>query len=224
MAEVLPEIVLGIISIVLGLGWFKSKNEKERERLELENLRLENKNLKSENEDVRVKLKFLDRALDLEFINQIGDAVDRIFDQTKADRFLILIAKNGKEDFNIVNVVFEQHKGSEYRINAIARYRNVHIDHPYKQMLKDCEFKGVIELETETMPRSVLKSFYENEKIKHSKVRHLARKPIDDQNDFLIYSSLSTHIDEKFTDNELAFIKTQYEGIIMPALQKVIDE
>lgn len=220
-SELIGIIIGALATFVLGL--IKYKTDKKKIALEIENLTLENQRLKSENEDVRVKLQFLDRVLDLEFINQITTAVDRIFDETKADRFLILIAKNGKEDFNIVNVVFEQHKGNKYRINAIARYRNVHIDHLYKQMLKDAEFRGLIELETATMPRCILKSFYENEGIKFSKVRHLARKPIDDDNDFLMYSSLSTHQDSKFTDNELAFIKTQYEGIIMPALEKVID-
>ena len=51
----------------------------------------------------------------------------------------------------------------------------------------------------------------------------MARKPINDDDDFLIFSSLSTHQDEKFTDTEKAFIKTQYEGTIMPSLNKVID-
>jgi mannitol-specific phosphotransferase system IIBC component len=220
-SELLGVIVGALVTFTLAL--IKYKSDKKKIDLEIENLQLENRKLKNENNDVKVKLQFLDRVLDLPFINDLSNAVDKIFEETKADRFLVLIAKNGKEDFNIVNVVFEQHKDKNYRINAIARYRNVHIDHPYKQMLKETEFRGVVELETATMPRCILKSFYENEGITHSKVRHLARKPIDNDNDFLVYSSLSTHDKDKFTPNELAMIKTQYEGTIMPALQKVID-
>ena len=149
--------------------------------------------------------------------------MDRIFQETKADRFLILIAKNGITDFRIVNVVFEQHKNKQFRINAIARYRNVQIDDEYKAMLKEAEFRGYVELDTSKMKPSLLRDFYALEGVTHSKIRHLARKPIDEGNDFLIFSSLATHEIDKFTELELAFIKTQYEGIIMPALQKVVD-
>lgn len=222
-------ILVGAVISFVGMGIKhledKKRNKKEEERwkLEKEQLELENIKLRQENSDVTERLQFLDRVLDLEFVNEVVIAVERIFEHTKADRFLILIAKNGVSDFNIVNVVFEQHKKKEYRINAIARYRNVHIDHPYKQMLKEAELKGIVQISTEAMPPSILKTFYEIEGVKHSKIRHLARKPINEGNDFLMFSSLSTHDDDNFTRQELAFIKTQFEGVILPSLDKVLD-
>ena len=123
MIELAAYLIPAIITALLAL--IERKENQKKNRLEVENLQLENEQLKKDKEETEVKLQFLNRIMDLEFINKIGEAANRIFDNTKADRFLILVAKNGKEDFNIVSVVFEAHKKAEYRINAIARYRNV---------------------------------------------------------------------------------------------------
>lgn len=214
MLELIGAIV-GIAGIVLAyvLG---GKNQNKVNQLTIQKL-------ERELQETNIKLNFIDRIMDLEFINQIGEAVNEMFENTKADRFLILVAKNGKTDFNVVNVVFEQHKRTEYRINAIARYRNVHVDNAYREMLKEVELKGVVQMETATMPKGVLRTFYEMENVTFSKVRHLARKPIDDGNDFLVYSSVSTHEKEDFTPHELMFTKTIFEGIIIPGIDKMLD-
>lgn len=234
MSDYTIELILGLVTVLFTAGFFKSRSARKREkkqrdeedekrRLEIENLQLENNQLKNEKKETEQKLDFINRILDLEFINQIGESVNRMFAQTKADRFLILVARNGKVDFNIVSVVFEQHKKTEFRINAIARYRNVHIDNSYRIMLKDAERYGMVQIETAKMPDSVLKDFYEMEGITFSKVRFLARKPIDNDNDFLVYSSLSTHEKTDFTKREKAYIKTQYEGTIFPCINKMFD-
>lgn len=202
----------------------KSDLEIEKLKTEIEKNKQETEVLKKEKKETEIKLQFLNRIMDLEFINEIGEAVNRIFESTKAGRFLILVAKNGKVDFNTVSVVFEQHKEAKYRINAIARYRNVQIDDEYKKMLKEAERNGLVHIKTSQMPEdSILRDFYELEGITHSKVRFLARKPIDSDNDFLVYSSLSTYEKKDFTKSELAFIKTQYEGTILPCIDKIFD-
>lgn len=234
MSEYTIELLLGLITVLFTAGFFRSRSERKREknqreeedekrRLEIEQLKLENEKLKSEKEETEIKLNFLNRIMDLEFINKISESVNRIFDKTKAERFLILVAKNGKEEFRIVSVVFEAHKKAEFRINAIARYRNVHIDNEYRNMLKEAERYGVVQLETSKMPDSLLKDFYEMEGVTFSKVRFLARKPIDDNNDFLVYSSISTHEKTDFTKRGLTYIKTEFEGVIMPCIDKIFD-
>lgn len=217
--------IAGIVTAILmfALGVWKYNDEKKKRNLEIRNLELANESLERENKDYKLKLQFYNKIMDLPFINAISGAVDEIFKETIATRFLILIAKNGKEDFNVVSVVFEQHKNKDYRINAIARYKNVLVDNEYRKMLKNAERFGVVEFEVNTMPQSLLRTFYEMEGVKFSKIRHLARKPIDDDNDFLVFSSLATHEDRYFNDQELAFVKTQFEGTIMPALQNIMD-
>lgn len=214
-------------ALVMGvLGLWKYKDEKKKYNLEVEKLQQEIAYFKKQEMDACVKISFIDKIMDFPFFNALADSVDRIFQFTKADRFLLLIAKNGKTEFSIVNVVFEQHKNNDYKINAIARYRNVDIskDPYYRRMLKDAEHNGVVNLKTDNLPDdSLLRDFYEMENIKYSKVRFLARKPIDEDNDFVIYSSISTHMDKNFTRMEKTFIKTQYEGTIKPSLNKVIN-
>ena len=224
------KIVIALIgSALTALMWLKDRQKRkaELERINLENekLQIEIARLHEEKADISVKLSFIDRIMDIPFFNELAHSINRIFKATKADRFLILIAKNGSKEFNLVTVVFEQHKNDEYKINAIRRYRNVDIseDMHYKQMLRNAERKGVQELDTSTMPNCLLKQFYLEEKVTHSKVRFLLRKPIDAKNDFVVFSSLATHNPVPFSIREKVFVKTEYEGTIIPALKEVVN-
>lgn len=219
------EILSTLGALVMGLlGLWKYKDEKKKYNLEVERLEQEIKHFKNKELDACVRASFIDRIMDFPFFNSLADSVNRIFERTKADRFLLLIAKNGHTDFNIVNVVFEQHKSKKFKINAIARYKNVEIkkDPIYRKMLKRAEHEGVVCLETKTMEEGILKDFYLEEKVTFSRVRFLVRKPIDNKNDFIIYSSLSTHELKDFTRAESSYIKTQYEGTIIPSLKEVL--
>lgn len=180
--------------------------------------------LKRELQTHIVRSSIVDRVLNLSHLNTIRKGVNQIFQETKADRFLILIAVNGKSDFNIVSVVFEQHN-IKTDINAIARYRNVSIDDYYRKMLKDAERYGVVELDTHNMPiDSLLKNIYDIEDVKYSNVRHLIRESIDDHNDIVIFSSIATHKNEPFNFIEKTFFMTQYDSVIIPSLKKMIDD
>ena len=159
-----------------------------------------------------LKLGALNRLLDFTSFNEIRDSVDRMFDRTKADRFMIIIAMNGTTDFRVISVIFEQHKNRKWKVNAIIRYRDVEIDERFKQTLKDAERYGCVDFETATMKPQLLKDFYIIEKVKHSKFRFLHRQSIDDKHDVVIYSSIATHEDEPFTSIEETIIKTEYEG------------
>lgn len=172
--------------------------------------------------DNKLKLSLIDRALDLTAFNQITGSVDRMFSETRADRFLILMAVNGKEDFNVVTVIFEQHKVENTKVNAVARYRNVEIDPLYRNMLKLAEVSGVVHLETSKMEDCLLKDFYRIEGVTFSDIRFLLREHVDHENDILVFSSVATHGEDGFTKLGRVRMKTEFEAVIRPELKKVL--
>jgi len=198
---------------------------KEIKKLKLETLKYKNSLVESQSEIVKTNLKldYFNRAMDISRINPIIDSVSSMFEKTKASRFLILIAVNGKDSFNIVSVIFEHHKTNGNKVNAIGTYRNVNIDDNYRDLLKKTEREKTVEIETSKLDNCILKDFYHLEDIKHSKIVFLSRNKIDQDNDFVVYSSLATHEEESFSRNENAFIKTCYEGTIIPNISKVLD-
>jgi len=177
-----------------------------------------------EKKEHQIKADVLDKVLSFSAFNKIKAAVDELFRTTKADRFLILIAINGKVDFNIVSVIFEQHKTTKYQVNAIARYRSLKIDGEYRKMLRDAEKFGMIHFKTEELSPSLLKGIYTIEHVVYSEIRHLLRLPIDDNNDVLIYSSLATHEEEEFTELERTQASIIYDSSIRSVLTDVLKQ
>jgi hypothetical protein len=179
---------------------------------------------KDEKEDHRIKADVLDRILDFSAFNLIKEAVDELFRTTRGERFLILIAINGKVDFNVVSVIFEQHKTSDYQVNAIARYRSLGIDEMYRGMLKEAEALGMVSLQTKKMPASLLRDIYEIEHIEFSDIRHLLRISADERNDVLVYSSLATHDEKGFTKLGRRKASLIYNSTIKKTLKEVLEK
>lgn len=174
--------------------------------------------------DYELKISFFDRIMDFKYINKIKDSVNRIFSETEANRFLILIAINGSEDPNIVSVIFEQHKDAKVKYFASARYRNVSIDQPYKNIIKRIKSLPYVVFRTEDEASCLLKDFYELEGVKESVIKFLAKKPINTKDDFIIFSSTATSGDKGFSKKELTYINTEYESSIIPNVKKVLNE
>lgn len=215
---ILSEIIPAVTAVIIALIPFyfeKLKNKKKDQQIA---------QLKEDKKNSELRITIVDKILDISLLGKIQDAVKNMFDETKADRFLILVAVNGKVNFNVVSVIYEQHKDSEYRGNAIARYRNLEIDEDYRNMLKEAEAKGYVEIDTQTMPDSLLKSIYKVEGVNHSKIRHLLRLPIDEGNDILVFSSVATHEEDSFEDFEKMIFMTQYNSTIIPSLKQIISE
>lgn len=223
----LTEIIIaafGLIGIVLPSYWAYLEKTKNKNKdiiiAELERRLEESKQTCYEHE---LRTAVVEKLLDITLLGDIQRAVALMFQETKAERFLILIAINGKIDFNYVSVIFEQHKGSSH-VNAIARYKNISIDIHYKEMLKKSERIGVVNLDIAKMPEdSLLKNIYDMEGIKHAKIRHLLRERIDTNNDVVIFSSIATFQDEAFTLAEKTLFLTQYDSQIVPALKKMVE-
>lgn len=217
-------IITSLLTFISGLAsaYLLHQREIKKHILEVKKYRSELSKAEKDAKQDKMKLDFFNRAMDLSKINPLIDCVEDIFSKTRADRFLILIAVNGHEDFNIVSVIFEQHKKNEYKVNAIGTYRNVKIDTHYKKMLKEAEFFGSVCLDVQKMPICLLKDIYENEGVNYSIVNFLSRQKIDNENDFVVYSSIATHDKNSFTRAENAIIKLAYESVITPNITDVM--
>lgn len=175
-----------------------------------------------EKRNTEIKLEFYNRIHGVKHFNNINNSVKKIFKYTSADRFMIFIAINGKIDFNVVSSIFELRKElGEPVIRPV--YVNVLIDNHYKDMLKLSQGREVVKLITAEMEDSKLKSFYEMEGVNFSHVRFLTRRPIDDENDFLVFSSLATHGASDFTEMETVLSQLQYDSIIKPSINEILD-
>jgi hypothetical protein len=220
------EIIVALISsaavIIAAFIAYKKNDKIKRLQIDKEELQdsINQKNIIIK--DREFKISTSDKILNFQAFNLIKDSVDRMFNQTKADRFLILIAVNGVRDFRMISVIFEQHKFSQYKVNAIIRYRDVEIDDAYRQLLRDVEHFGSVDLITDEMEPQLLKDFYTIENVKYSKMRFLHRHHLDAENDIVIYSSAATHKNEPWTHIENAIIKMEYEGSIIHTIREYI--
>ena len=225
--------IIALITTSFGAIWgiYKYFDEKKKRKkdekikdLQIEKLELENQGLKKENNSYEIKENTLERLMAISSLNGMEKAVYNLFKKTKANRFLILYAKNGQDDFKVVTVFFSANQEESTNINALATYRNLNIedDPQYRPMLKDVKRYGEVHLTTKTLPNCMLKDFYTAEKVNYSIVRILAKKEIDKNNNVLIYSSIATHSEEDFTSLERTFIKALYESTIIPIINDIL--
>lgn len=223
-----PEIVGAFASIfvalITGIFAYKGNVNLHATKSELARVKSELAQTIADQAAMTLKADVLGRILDISLLNEIRGAVGVMFEETSADRYLILVAVNGKTDFNVVTAIFEQHGDPKYKINAIATYRSLKIDAHYKQMLEFAEKRGQVEMIVAEMPDSLLKGIYVREGIKYSKVRHLLRVPIDDGNDVLVYCSIAKHRNaEPYTLYERTLFMTQHDAVVVPALRAMVD-
>lgn len=206
--EVIITILTSLTTIVVTLIVF-------RKELKLKRVEQENKKLKQENHSSKIELSCLKVLFESTFYHLLSQKIHDLFDNTKADRFLILFAINGKDTFKHVTVCYEAYKDSRYA-GAISRYVRLSIDDSYKTLLKGIESSKYISLTTSSMPKdSLLYNIYssESEKIKHSVVKFLGRKAVDADNDVLFYCSAATRQAKRFTNKELTNIRYNVDSI-----------
>lgn len=169
------------------------------------------------------KISFFNEIMVLPTYSAIKAGVDEIFEKTKADRFLILIAINGKDSFNTVSVVMELHSERQ-RDSAIGKYHNIKIDDHYKSMLREAERRPAVNLIVDDMPNnSLLKTFYDMEGVKYSKIMFLARRALDTDNDMLVYCSIATHDEPNFTRQEKVIIQTIVQSKVITNIKKILE-
>lgn len=220
--EITVAIISGIAVIIAGIiTYYKD--------LRIKQIEIENREMKAriadENDiinEVNIKIHILDKLANFAVFSEIRSSVDRMFSETKADRFLLLFAINGKKDFRTVSVIFEQHKHPQLKVNAIIRYRDIQIDDEYRRLLKNVEALDEINLNIETMPNQLLRDFYIIERVSYSKLKFLHRKTIDETSDIVMFASIATHEHEPFDNLDNAIIKSEIEGTVIHVIKQYI--
>jgi len=193
---IITSLITGLFTVIVALITRKNKN-----------LTQEKQELLVQNEKIKAELSGISILFNHKFISLLNSSIEEIFCHTKATRFVMLFAVNGKVDFNHVTACFERNKYPEFTV-ATRKYQRVTIDIPYKNMLKRVEHVNKEVLNTESMPSCLLKNIYESydEQVKNSLVYFLDRIPVDFKNDLLLYCSIATTDDDLFTGKELILI------------------
>ena len=150
--------------------------------------------------------------------NEIKNSVDRIFQKTRADRFLILFSMNGTRELRAVSIAFEIHREPKSS-NAIVRYRDVEIDENYRDLIHKIEKQGSVDLLREEMEPQILKDFFTIEGINTIKLTFIERKHLDSENDVVIFGTLAAEERGGWTELETAIINTEYEGTLKPIIR-----
>jgi len=119
-----PTIVTSLTTVVISVISFY-------QAVKLKRLETKTKETEQELKETNAKISALDTIMDFEAFTEIKETVDLIFENTNIDRFLILIAVNGKTDLGTVSVIFEQNASStstKFSINAISKYHSFKVD------------------------------------------------------------------------------------------------
>jgi hypothetical protein len=204
-------IILGVISAsglfttALITGWYATKVKK---------LELRNEQAQKQVSKLKAELTCINVLFEYKLIALLNSTVNHIFKETKAERFIILFAINGKTDFNFVSVCYEKTK-TDKGSGAMYRYVRVAIDDDYRQMLKHVEKDKQVYLDVENMPDCLLKNIYQSivEGVTFSGIHFIARHNIDQDNDSLVYCSIATTNNEDFTRSEKTSIKVAMDNL-----------
>lgn len=150
-------------------------------------------------------------SLELKKFSMLRDAVDEMFQRTKADRFLIMFAFNGREHMRFASAIYEQNSEgrAHVSIGAVSKYVHVDIDDDYRGILKKAEVDGTVAYEVGRMRTGLLKDILESEGVKHVKISHIKRYEdfAGEGKDLLVYCSVGTHSDEPYTKAEKTYIR-----------------
>lgn len=174
-----------------------------------------------EKRGLKMKVKDLSYStvFDLMMLNEITHIINNMFNNTTADRFVILTANNGKYHLRAANAIYEQHNTNGVSktylsLGITSRYIDFEFDEPYRNMLKEAEATlNPVFFKTSDMPDCDLRSIYTSEKVTESLVFFISRKTIDNDNDRLFYCSVATHNPSGFTPDHKTFIKAYVDQI-----------
>lgn len=223
--EIIIALIGAIATIIAStIAYFKDLRAKKQALdnsvllKEIHDLRVSFDNSTKKLAETRIKVNILDRLSELSVFNEIKNSIDRIFQKTKADRFLILFSMNGTRELRAVSVAFEIHKNPKSS-NAIVRYRDVEIDDSYRTLIKRVEKDGSVDLSREEMEPQILKDFFTIEGINTIKLTFVERRHLDEENDIVIFGTVAAEEIEGWTELESAVINAEYEGTLKPIIR-----
>lgn len=179
---------------------------------------------KIESEHSIIKYDIITNLLKFSQYQKIYDAVIKMMENSKVDRFLVFIAVNGKTELSNVTCIFQKYKGDKAELDAIAVYRGLKVDDHYIKLLKKTELEGTITVNLGDLETSLIKDIYEGEGVKYSRWKFICRVNIDEKNDVIAYCSASTFSNEDYNSQDLLAIKLHFESSIKPSFINTIKE
>lgn len=166
--------------------------------------------MKNEMDLSRVAMDF---AAFLEDWHDTVKEIEKLFEETNIDRFMILRAWNGFMSPKWTTAVYQIRKVSEK--NQPVSYVHFELDPDYSQRLVDITRQRYKLYHTDDMPKSAIKSVYENEEVTSAFWAHLDTKKISANSSAITYCSFATHkgtIDEK-TATRCKIIAGRLKGV-----------
>lgn len=130
--------------------------------------------------------------------NEIERQIHGLFRDTKADRFLILQARNGKDKPTKTTAIYQTRDGGQRDFD----YIDFPLDDDYRQRLELTEYSGPHVIDVAGIPDSFIKAVYQNEEVHHSVWWPIAREDYK-RYSIIVYASIATHSEEPFDQNEL---------------------
>lgn len=184
-AEIVIAVVTSFTTITGGLiaGYLQ---------LKVKRLELEKKNApehgKSDGIVGRPPLNAGEVVSDFSRFNALRLAVEEVFDHTEFGRFCIFFAVNGKEAVNTVHLVFEMQTDKD-RQGSLDHFIEVTADDQYKTMLKEIERSGSAFVDVTALKPCALKAINMRHELFHEDFHFIARKPLSDNADMLLFCS-----------------------------------
>jgi len=222
--EIIIALIGGIATIVASvIAYVKDSRAKKQAStnsdlmMEIKNIRIAFERNQKRLADTTIKASILDRIGELTIFNEVKNSVDRIFENTRADRFIILYGMNGTHEIKSVSVAFELRKKSPSA--AIIRYRDVRIDDEYRNILRNLEKHGTISFKRCNMQPGILKDFFTLEGLNSIKANFIERRKLDSHNDIVIFGIIAAVEKEEWSEHEHALINSEYEGTIKPIIR-----
>jgi hypothetical protein len=208
---IITTLITGLFTVIVALITRKNRS-----------LIQEKQELLVQNEKIINELAAISILFNHKFIILLNETIEEVFSNSKATRFVMLFAVNGKTDFNHVTACFERNKNPEFTV-AAKKYNRLKVDPIYKQMLKRLEFIDKEVINTRSMEPSLLKNIYESfdEQIENSLIYFLDRITIDPLNDLLLYCSIATTDRSVFNNKEIFLIDTNIDRIKNESIKRL---
>ncbi|WP_157811690.1 hypothetical protein [Tenacibaculum sp. SZ-18] len=210
------ELLLKLIGVLAPIffGYYKyitdRKDRKQKEEIKL---------LKNDNKVIKEGAYMLSNLMKLNLYDELSNINKKIYSRTKAMRFIVFVAVNGKTSPNTVYAVFGHRKDDP---DVDKKYKGVEVDSDYVLRLKELENKGSLIIETLSMPKGMLKDIYYEQLITYSYLKFIKRYSLSEEDDALVYCSVATDLDEGFVSMETTEIDLLISSEIKPLIDKII--
>lgn len=147
----------------------------------------------------------------LEVLYMIDDYLDSIFQNTKVDRVLMLLATAKDKDLTIVSVIYERHRDGSILLRN--RYKRLPVDAAYQKMLHTLELLGKLEIDVERMEDCFLKDAYTNEGVTSVAVHYVGKVSTDTESNGMLYLSFGTHSPLKLSKQDFDYVGALFSSI-----------